>query len=127
MASRSILKDVKAPIYFLLRNPASSVPLAQSIHNHLLPFPTQSASGFLRELGLSDRPLLPRHFNSSFDGGFRIEVRGKQQPVIEDIDEQSDSDSDFEGSDGFNGEGWEELSGDDFSDDDNAEPRDDEP
>ncbi|XP_022976605.1 uncharacterized protein LOC111476951 [Cucurbita maxima] len=127
MASRSILKDVKAPIYLLLRNPASSVPLAQSIQNHLLPFPRQSASGFLRELGLSDRPLLPRHFNSSFDGGFRIEVRGKQQPVIEDIDEQSESESDLEGSDGFNGEGWEELSADDFSDDDDAEPRDDEP
>ncbi|CAK9325193.1 unnamed protein product [Citrullus colocynthis] len=121
MASRLILKDAKLPLRFLLRNPASSAPSAQTIQNLLLLpiLPRQSASGLLGGVCSSDRPLLSRDLNSSFDGGLRIEVRGKREPEIEEIDEfgEHESESDLEFSDDF--------SGDEFSDNDDAEPEDD--
>lgn len=126
MATRSILKEIKAPILFLLRNPASSTPsratapLAQTIQNLLVPFPSQS--GFVGQLCLNDRPLQARDLNSTFDGGFRIEVRDKKQPVVvEDDSEQSDSEIDFDESDVP--EEWDEIGGENNVSDD--EPQED--
>lgn len=130
MASRLILKDIKAPIHFLLRNPArATAPVAQPIQNLLVPIPTQSAaefvtSGFVGRLGLNDRPLLSRDLKSTFDGGFRIEVRGNRLPVVEDDDVPSESESDFEDFDDICGDDCAEENFEDDFDTDDAEPRD---
>lgn len=95
MASRLILKDIKAPLRFLLRNPASSAPSAQAIQNLLLPIPRQSPPVFLPQVCTRDRPQLSGVLNSIVDGGFRIEVRG-QQKLMHDDDDNMEVDSDFE-------------------------------
>lgn len=120
MASRLILKDIKTPLRFLLRNPASSAPSAQAIQNLLLPIPRQYPSGFLGQVCTGGRSQLSGVFNSSVDGGFRIEVRGKQELANYD-DDNMEIDSDFEKEcpDGFDSDD------DDFFDTDEMEPQDD--
>lgn len=135
MASRLILKDIKAPIHFLLRNPASSAPsratapLAYTIQNQLPPKQnTQSTAEFAKsggyrfgvgelELAVNDRPSVSMDLKSTFNGGFRIEVRGGKRPSLNDDDDfLSDGDLDKFGDCSDVDGGGDDYDMDDFDD-----------